>query len=105
MSTPFRHLVGFFIWWLTTTRSFGFFGVQLFKPSCSQFVCAKSTWKSSAAAIKEIPKGEFYCLKRNSKTLFVSKAKNLDRICLVEKVQSVMATKCFHLATSSFNEH
>ena len=105
MSTPFLHLVGFFILWLTTTHSFGFFGVQLLKPGCSQFVCAKSTWKSSAAAIKEIPKGEFSCLTRNSKTLFVSKAKNLDRICLVEKLKSVMATKCFHLATSSFYEH
>ena len=47
-------------------------------------VCAKNTRKSSAEAKKEIAKGEFLCLARNSKRLFVSKAINLDRICLVE---------------------
>ena len=47
----------------------------------SRVVCAKRTWKSSAAAIKEIRKGEFLCLTRNSKALFVSKAKTLNGIC------------------------
>ena len=45
----------------------------------SRIVCAKSTWKSSATAIKEIPKGEFSFLARKSKRLFVSKANNLIR--------------------------
>ena len=31
-----------------------------------------------------LSKGDFSCLTRNSKTLYVSKAKNLDWICLVE---------------------
>ena len=33
-------------------------------------------------------------------------AKILDRIniCLVEKLKSLMVNKCFHLATSSYNE-
>ena len=40
------------------------------------------------------------------KRVFVSKAKNVDRIdiCLVEKLKSVIATKCFHLVTSSYKE-
>ena len=43
--------------------------------------------------------------KKQQKIICV-KAKNLDRIdiCLAEKLKSVMATKCFHLATSSYNE-
>ena len=49
-------------------------------------------------ARKEISKGERLCRARDSKRLFVSKAKSLDRICLVKKLKSVMATKCFHLA-------
>ena len=64
-------------------------------------VCAKSTWKTSAAAIKEISKGEFLCLSRNRKTLFVSKDKNFDRICLVEKLRSTTATKFFFLRTAT----
>ena len=42
-----------------------------------EFVCAKNTWKSSATATMEIPKGEHLFLTRNSKILFVSKAKIL----------------------------
>ena len=53
------------------------------------------------AAGKEIPKGEFSCLTRNSIRLFVSNAKKLDQICLVEKPKSVMVTKYFNLATST----
>ena len=49
-------------------------------------------------AIKEIPiKGVFLCLKRNNKRLFVSKAINLDRICLDEKLKSFTVAKCFYL--------
>ena len=46
---------------------------------------------------------KFSCLLK----IICVKAKNLDRIdiCLAEKLKSViMATKCFHLATSSYNE-
>ena len=45
-------------------------------------------------------------LTRNSEILFVSKAETLVWIdvCLVEKLKSVMATKCFHVATSSSKE-
>ena len=45
--------------------------------------CLCHAWKSSGMAIKEIPKDVLLCLKRN-KRLFVSKAKNLDRICFDE---------------------
>ena len=72
----------------------------------SRIVCAKNTWKSSATATKEIPKGELSFVTRNSTRFFVSKAKHvIDRICLVEKLKSFMAaTKCFHLTTASSNE-
>ena len=88
----------FFILYPISTGSF-----ELFLWSCTfqAGLFAKNTWKSSAAAVREISKGEFSCLTRKSNTLFVSKAKNLDWICLVEKLKSVMATNCFHLATSS----
>ena len=43
----------------------------------SRIVCAKNTWKSSATATKEIPKGKLSFLTRISKRLFASKAKNL----------------------------
>ena len=43
----------------------------------SRIVCAKNTWKSSATATREIPKGELSFLTRNCKRLLVSKAKNL----------------------------
>ena len=85
LSTPFLHLVGFFILRPTTTNSFRFFEVRFFN-TVRRVVCAKSTWKSSAETITEIAKGEFLSLARNSKKLFVSKAINLDRICLVEKL-------------------
>ena len=70
----------------------------------SRIVRAKNTWKSSAAAIKQIRKGEFSFLRRKSNRLFVSIAKNLVRICLVEKLKSLMATNCFHLASTSSNK-
>ena len=41
----------------------------------SRIVCAKSTWKSSATAIKEIPKGEISFLTINSKDYFCQKLK------------------------------
>ena len=42
------------------------------------------------------------CLKRNNKRLFVSKAKNLNWICLDEKLKSFTMTKCFHLYRYGF---
>ena len=52
---------------------------------------------------------KFSCLSAYNKQqkIISVKAKNLDRIhiFLAEKLKSVMATKCFHLATSSYNEH
>ena len=70
MSTPFLHFVGFFIFvpqlrLLSGSLEFDFL---------SRIVCAKNT---CATAAKEIPKGELSFLTRNSKILFVSKAKNL----------------------------
>ena len=70
LSTPFLHLVGFFILRPTTTNSFRFFEVRFFN-TVRRVVCAKSTRKSSAEAIKEIAKGEFLCLARNSKRLII----------------------------------
>ena len=87
--SPLPHLVAFIILCPKATSYFRFFGVR------------KS---SHAAARKNIPEGEFSCVTRNSKILFVSKVKSLDQICLVEKLKSVMATRCFHLATSSCKE-
>ena len=58
--------------------------------------CLCHAWKSSAMAIKEIPKGVFLCLKRKNRRLFVSKTKNLDQICLDEKLKLFTMTKCFH---------
>ena len=96
LSTPFLHLAGYSF----CAQQQEFFQVLGFK-FLRWVVCVKSTWKSSAAAVKEIPKGEFLCIIRNSKTLFVSKAKVLDRICLIVKLKSVVATKCFHLNSLS----
>ena len=45
----------------------------------SWIICVKNTWKSSATATKEIPKGELSFLTSNSKRLFVWKAKILIR--------------------------
>ena len=44
-------------------------------------VCSTNKWKSSAAAREE--RLIFVSLTRNSKRLFVSKAKNLDRIDII----------------------
>ena len=53
----------------------------------------------------KIPKGELLFPTRNSKTLLVSKVKNLIGFVLVEKLKTFMAaTKCFHLATASPNK-
>ena len=97
LSTPFLHLVGFFILCPTTKEFFQVLGFKFLR----QVVCVKRKWESSAAAVKEISKGEFLCITSNRKTLFVSKTKNLDRICLVVKLNSVVATKCFHLNSLS----
>ena len=81
--------------------SFRLFGVLLFKPD---FLCQKYL-EINATAMKEMPKGELPFLTRNRKRKFVSKAKNLMRICVVEKLKSFMdAAKCFHLGTASSNE-
>ena len=55
--------------------------------------CLCHAWKSSAMAIKEIPKGVFLCLERKNRRLFVSKPKNVDQICLDEKLKSFTMTK------------
>ena len=60
----------------TTTSSFRFFGVRLF----SRIVHSKNTWKSSAKAKRELLKVHgLSFLTRNSKRLFVSKAKMVIR--------------------------
>ena len=48
------------------TRSFGFIGVQPFKPGC----LSQKYMEIKCCVIKEIPEGEFSCLTRNSKTNF-----------------------------------
>ena len=69
----------------------------------SQIVCAKNTWKSSATATKEIPKGELCFLQETARDYLCQKLES--QICLVEKLQSFIAkTKFFHLAMASFNE-
>ena len=55
---------------------------------------------------KKFVKVKFSCLLQKQQKIICVKAKNLDRIdiCLAEKLKSVdMATKCFHLVTSSYN--
>ena len=72
----------------------------------SRVVCTTNAWKSRAAAPeRKLINVKFSCLLQQQQIICV-KAKNLDRIdiCLVEKLKSVMANKCFHLSTSSFNE-
>ena len=53
----------------TTTNSFRFFGFDCL-PGC----CVKNTWKSSAAAIKEITKGEFFVPHKKQQTIICVKS-------------------------------
>ena len=43
----------------------------------------------------EISSGEFSCLTRNSKMLFVSKPKSLDQICLINHGDEVLSPRYF----------
>ena len=66
--------------------------------SLTRIVRAKNTWKSSATAIKEIPKGELSFPARNSKRLFVSKAKTFIGFGKLKSIKFLATTKYFHLA-------
>ena len=55
LSTLFLHFVGFSFCAATTTTSFNF---KLEFDFLSRIAFAKNTWKSSATATEEIPKGE-----------------------------------------------
>ena len=54
LSTPFLHFVGFFN---LCRENNDFFQVHFAVWSCAN-VCAKNSWKSSATATRETPKGE-----------------------------------------------
>ena len=73
VSMPFLRFVCF-SFCATTTTSFKF---KLEFHFLSRIASAKNTWISSATATEQIPKGVLSFLTRNSKRLFVSKAKNL----------------------------
>ena len=94
--------------WLAEHDSFTFaFCVQINKffevlskfDSLSRVLCTKNTWKSSAAAGKEILKGWFWCpSQETAKDYLCQKLKTwigLVLFCLVEKLKSAMASKCF----------
>ena len=74
-----EHAISTFSWFLhLVPRQRKLLSSSLEFDFLSRIVCAKNTWKSSATATKEIPKGELSFLTRNSKR-FVSKAKILIR--------------------------
>ena len=84
----------------TTTTSFRFLEFDFL----IQNVCAKNTWKSSATATKEIPKGEISFLQETARDYLCQELKTWSDI-FGRKLKTFMAaTKWFHLATASFNE-
>ena len=101
-----EHASSIFRWFLYCVQKQRVLSSSLEFDCLSRVFCITNTWKSSAAARTKISKRQVFVSYKKQQNIICVKAKNFYRIdiCLAEKLKSVMANKCFHLATSSYNE-